>query len=524
NVTELYPANFDIEAFNPAVFSARRLPDRIHYRMVKCINCGLVRADPAVNASALDQLYAQSSFDYTEELTNLRSTYGRYLARLSRYGVRKASLLEIGCGNGFFLEEALAQGYAVVRGVEPSVAAVARANPHLRQHISCDIMRPGLFESDKFEVICMFQILDHILHPRILLEECFRILKPGGMVLCLNHNIEAFSAKLLKARSPVIDIEHTYLYAPSTMRCIFGKYGFRVREAGSAWNKYTLHYLMRLVPLPVWLKRVVLAALRKSFIGRLCISVPLGNLYLIAQKPEEKAPGIDAFNRDIADNKGYLYTTNARLSSYLANRRLSDAALAVTNFRGKRALDIGCGDGTYTLELFDRGVPASMHGVDPADEAISIAQEKIGGRKIAFAVQSAEMLPYAAKSFDLGHLRGVLHHMEKPFEGLGEALRVAQTVVVIEPNGYNPILKLLERISHYHIKHNEKSYTPATLERWVKRIGGKVYIRRYVGLVPFFCPDWLARVLKLIEPVVERLPVVNALVCAVYVFVVKGTE
>ena len=37
NAVELYPANLDFEAFNPSVFSARRLPDRIHYRMVKCL-------------------------------------------------------------------------------------------------------------------------------------------------------------------------------------------------------------------------------------------------------------------------------------------------------------------------------------------------------------------------------------------------------------------------------------------------------------------------------------------------------
>ncbi len=46
--------------------------------------------------------------------------------------------------------------------------------------------------------------------------------------------------------------------------------------------------------------------------------------------------------------------------------------------------------------------------------------------------------------------------------------------------------------------------------------------RSYAGLVPFFCPEPVARVLKTIEPVVERVPVLRALGCAVYVQLVRA--
>jgi hypothetical protein len=36
-----------------------------------------------------------------------------------------------------------------------------------------------------------------------------------------------------------------------------------------------------------------------------------------------------------------------------------------------------------------------------------------------------------------------------------------------------------------------------------------------------FCPDWLARSAKCLEPIVERTPVLNALGCAIYVFVAE---
>src|SRR5260221_2621171 len=93
NAAELYPANFDFEALNPTVFSARRLPDRIHYRLVKCRACGLVRSDPIASPELLAQLYAQSAFSYGDEVADLRFTYGRYFAELERYGARKEALL-----------------------------------------------------------------------------------------------------------------------------------------------------------------------------------------------------------------------------------------------------------------------------------------------------------------------------------------------------------------------------------------------------------------------------------------------
>src|ERR1700686_2474239 len=142
NSAELYPPTYDEASFNERIFSARRLPDAIHYRLVRCLKCGLVRSAPAADQASLTELYGRSSFDYATEVPNLRRTYGRYLARArARSGGR--SLLEIGCGNGFMLEEALAQGYQEVRGVEPSRKAIDAAIPAVKNRILLDVMRPG---------------------------------------------------------------------------------------------------------------------------------------------------------------------------------------------------------------------------------------------------------------------------------------------------------------------------------------------------------------------------------------------
>ena len=286
DATELYPANFDAASLSPAAFSARRLPDRIHFRIVRSNRSGLVRSDPVADPALIYEFYAQSSFHYGEELRWLKKTYGRYLERLCTRGCSRESLLEIGCGNGFFLERAMEAGFRDLRGVEPSRQAVEQAAPALRTRIICDVMRSGLFDAERFEAICMFHIFDHIFEPNELLAECLRILKPGGFILTLNHNVESWSAKLLGEKSPIIDIGHPFLYSPSTIRLIFEANGFEVIEQGRVWNTYSLTYLFHLIPLPRVLKKIGLRALKASVFGSLPLTLSLGNLYLIAKKPK----------------------------------------------------------------------------------------------------------------------------------------------------------------------------------------------------------------------------------------------
>ena len=285
DATQIYAANFDTSLLSPAVFSARRLPDGIHYRIVRSNRSGLVRSDPIADTALVYELYAQSSFDYGEEVPWLKKTYGRYLDRVCALGCERGSLLDIGCGNGFFLECALESGFRDVRGIEPSHQAVDEAPRALRKRIVRDIMRPGIFGAQEFDAICMFHIFDHIPDPNELLFECLRILKPGGFILSLNHNVEAWSARLLGERSPIFDVEHTFLYSPATMQRIFLANGFKVIEQGNVWNSYSLVYLFHLVPLPPSLKSLGLQLLRALNLRRLPVTLPLGNIYLIARKP-----------------------------------------------------------------------------------------------------------------------------------------------------------------------------------------------------------------------------------------------
>lgn len=187
------------------------------------------------------------------------------------------------------LSEALRHGYNDVIGVEPSRDAVAKAPDEMAGKIVCDFLRPGLFPEKHFSVICFFQVFDHLPDPNEVLRECFRIMEPNGVVLCFDHNIESLSSRLLGERSPIIDIEHTYLYSPSTLSALFRKHGYEILESGAGWNDYSVNYLARLIPLPNPIKRVMLSTLGTTRAGRIIMRVPLGNLYLYARKPASNA-------------------------------------------------------------------------------------------------------------------------------------------------------------------------------------------------------------------------------------------
>ena len=227
-------------------------------------------------------------------------------------------------------------------------------------------------------------------------------------------------------------------------------------------------------------------------------------------------PSVAAFDADIETSDGYLYTDNRRLSTTLASATLGRLVRAAAKMEGASVIDIGCGDGFFTVQYADECRPASMLGLDAAQQAVAAAARRAGDRDIGFEVGNMHQLPHADRSFDLALLQGVLHHDDNPARAIAEALRVAHRLVILEPNGYNLGLKVIEKTSTYHRAHRERSYRSGLLRRWVEQAGGRVTSQHFGGFVPMFCPDPLARAMKFLEPAVEATPL-RALLAAVVV-------
>ena len=234
-------------------------------------------------------------------------------------------------------------------------------------------------------------------------------------------------------------------------------------------------------------------------------------------------PSIDVFDRDALSHGSYVYTNGTCLSSRLATQRSAKVILELGRFEGRSVLDIGCGDGFYSFRFWDDGQPRVLMGVDAARQATDAANRNKQHRRIHFVVGNAHSLPYSDDSFDLVLIQSILHHDDDPQGILREAFRLAPEILIHEPNGYNLGLKIIERTSPYHREHGEKSYTARQMIRWVEQVGGRVLRQKFAGFVPMFCPDWLARTMKSVEPAIERTPILRSLGCAVYVLVARRT-
>lgn len=230
---------------------------------------------------------------------------------------------------------------------------------------------------------------------------------------------------------------------------------------------------------------------------------------------------VEVFNRDVEENRGYLYTTNIGLSSRLATQNSVVSIMAAGRFRGRALVDIGCGDGHYSLQYWDVTQPRLLTGVDAAERAVELANQRKGERQITFRVGDSHKLPFAADSFDAALLQAILHHDDDPLQTIREAFRVAPELVIHEPNGCNLGLKIIERLSRYHREHAEKSYSHWRVRNWIEQAGGEVVSCRFTGFVPMFCPDWVARTTKVLEPLVEAAPLLKIAGCAVYTIVAR---
>jgi SAM-dependent methyltransferase len=283
----LHSENLPVAGISSVDFAPRKKYHSIHYQIVKCKTCNLVRSDPMVDPKLIDNLYEKSDCAYTFEKENepLAKTYGRYLENIvNSHNVKRNSYLDIGCSNGFMIEKAIEMGFSNVRGVEPSLDAIEHASQKIKDRIIPGMFDPSKFKNETFDLVSFFQTFDHIIEPNEFLQNVRKILNEKGFVIAINHNIGSISYQFLKEKSPIIDIGHAYLYDLSTMRKIFEKNNFEVLKVFSVQNIITFSRLLELVPINEKLKNILSRIQNGLGIGNFQIPLYLGNLGIFAKK------------------------------------------------------------------------------------------------------------------------------------------------------------------------------------------------------------------------------------------------
>ncbi|HEX2053188.1 MAG TPA: class I SAM-dependent methyltransferase, partial [Actinomycetota bacterium] len=205
--------DFDPDSLDAFAFASRKLPEYMHYRLVECPRCDAVYASPAPPPEFLAKAYLEADYDSAEEAALAARTYARYLGKLAPGLAGSGGALDIGAGDGAFLEQLIRAGFDPVVGVEPSSAPVEAAKPGIRPLIRRETFSPEGFEPGSFALVTCFQTMEHVFAPSELCRDVLSLLRPGGAALFVCHNRRALSARVLGFKSPIFDIEHLQLFS-----------------------------------------------------------------------------------------------------------------------------------------------------------------------------------------------------------------------------------------------------------------------------------------------------------------------
>jgi 2-polyprenyl-3-methyl-5-hydroxy-6-metoxy-1,4-benzoquinol methylase len=139
-------------------------------------------------------------------------------------------LLDVGCSSGAFLMAARALGLDA-EGVEISPeAAEAARRAGFRVHTG--LLESARYPAERFDAVALIELLEHLRDPRVLLAECRRILRPGGVLLATTPSGASWTAAAMGARWDVFSLRgmggHVSFFSPGSLRLLAERAGFEV--------------------------------------------------------------------------------------------------------------------------------------------------------------------------------------------------------------------------------------------------------------------------------------------------------
>lgn len=144
---------------------------------------------------------------------------------------RKAGgrLLDVGCGSGDFLHDMQALGWQV-EGVDFDPAAASNAGAK-GVRVYAGSLASQHFPDESFDAITLSHFIEHVHEPQQLLEECRRILKPGGRLVMVTPNTESYGHRRYRDAWMHLDPpRHLHLFNCGTLECLTERAGLQVER------------------------------------------------------------------------------------------------------------------------------------------------------------------------------------------------------------------------------------------------------------------------------------------------------
>lgn len=205
------------------------------HALARC-RCGLRMLagplDDAVALTANSETYGDEEYNrwYRSVKPLLIERYRNDLTEIERRLPGTGRILDVGCAYGWFLEVARERGWATA-GVEVEAATAGEARA-AGLDVRLGTLADAAYPAASFDVVGLWDVLEHVPDVDAFLAECRRVLRPGGVLAVQSPNVRSVMARMMGAEwSWLILPHHVYHFTPRTMRMTLERRGFSVERA-----------------------------------------------------------------------------------------------------------------------------------------------------------------------------------------------------------------------------------------------------------------------------------------------------
>ncbi len=263
--------------------------------VVECAGCRLRALSPMLTLDDLVSINKETVHPFFNACLEDEETYRAYFkSKLDDLQWQQAAgrLLDVGCGAGFFLDAARQRGYDVA-GVDLSPVPAEYA----QQRLGLDVAVGSLYDygapSSSFDIVTIFQTIEHDPHPAELARELLRILRPGGVLMVTTPAADGFVARAMGKRwFGYRNVEHVSFFSRQSLRFALEQAGFEIVfleiEHGKRLSaKYVLNRLINYYYDHRTFLRNGLRLLHPPMLllGKVPLFEPWAHLYAVARRP-----------------------------------------------------------------------------------------------------------------------------------------------------------------------------------------------------------------------------------------------
>lgn len=259
------------------------------FLIYKCPSCALQWVINPPDHAGLEDYYGQDYYaseskegyqDYGGDERNHRRNAGRLLRWVSSFwSLDGETILDFGCGFGFFLDEAQNLYRCQGHGVEISDAARSYAQESLHLQVG-SYSSLSSAPSGFFAAAFLIGTIEHLADPRAVLEDLARVVRPGGYLF-----ITTIDTKGLLPIYSLKPPEHLFYFNHRNLKQLLGQTGFEQVRTSTYWVNYQLHDLIHRVG--KYLSSEALCTMGK-FMARiapkLSLTIPTNEIMVAAQR------------------------------------------------------------------------------------------------------------------------------------------------------------------------------------------------------------------------------------------------